>query len=316
MKIAVMGSGGVGGYYGGLLAQAGYDVTFIARGAHLAAICEKGLQVKSVHGGFTLAPVQATDTPADVGPVNLVMVCVKTPDTDRAAQDIRPMMGPDTIVMSLQNGIDAAQRLGTVVGIERIVGGTTWISSAIEAPGVIRQFSQFRRIVLGELDGRITARVQTIAEVLGSTGATVEVTDNILKVLWTKFVFIASVSGIGSLTRLEIGDYRAVSETHTLLAGLMREVEAVARAGGVVLDGDVIEQALAVVDGVAANIKPSMQRDVEAGRRSELESMIGVIGHRGRELGVATPIADMVYAALLPIELKACNRVANDEDRA
>lgn len=307
MKIAVMGSGGVGGYYGGLLAQAGYDVTFIARGAHLVALRENGLQVKSVHGDFTVAPVQATDTPVEVGPVALVMVCVKTPDTDRAAQGIKPMMGPDTTVMSLQNGIDAPERLGAVVGIERTIGGTTWISSAIEAPGVIRQFSQIRRIVLGELDGRITARVQALAEVLSSTGATVEVTDNILKVLWTKFVFIASISGIGSLTRLEIGDYRAVSETRTLLVGLMREVEAVARAGGVVLDGDVIEQALALVDGVAANIKPSMQRDVEAGRRSELESMIGVIGHRGRELGIATPIADMVYAALLPVELRARN---------
>jgi 2-dehydropantoate 2-reductase len=309
MKIAVMGSGGVGGYYGGLLAQAGYDVTFIARGAHLAALGENGLQVKSVHGDFTVAPVQATDTPAEVGPVDWVMICVKTPDTDRAAQGIKPMVGPDTTVVSLQNGIDAAERLGAAVGLEHIVGGVTWISSAIEAPGVIRQFSQIRRIVLGELDGRITARVQALAEVLSSTGTTVEVTDNILRVLWTKFVFIASISGVGSLTRLEIGDYRAVSETRTLLIGLMREVEAVARAGGVVLDGDVIEQALALVDGVAANIKPSMQRDVEAGRRSELESMIGVLGHRGRELGVATPIADMVYAALLPVELKACNRL-------
>jgi 2-dehydropantoate 2-reductase len=305
MKIAVMGSGGVGGYYGGLLAQAGHDVTFMARGAHLVALRENGLQVKSVHGDFAVAPVQATDTPSEVGPVALVMVCVKTLDTDRVAQGIKPMMGAETTVMSLQNGIDAAERLGAVVGIERIVGGATWISSAIEAPGVIRQFSQIRRIVLGELDGRITTRVKALAEVLSSTGATVEVTDNILKVLWTKFVFIASISGIGSLTQLEIGDYRAVSETRALLVGLMREVEAVARAGGVVLDGDVIEQALALVDSIAANIKPSMQRDVEAGRRSELESMIGVIGHRGRELGIATPIADMVYAALLPVELKA-----------
>ena len=307
MKIAVMGSGGVGGYYGGLLARAGYDVTFIARGAHLAALCENGLQVKSVHGDFTVAPVQATDTPDEIGPVNSVMVCVKTPDTDHAAQGIKSMVGSDTIVMSLQNGIDAAERLGAVVGIERIVGGATWISSAVESPGVIRQFSQIRRIVLGELDGRITARVQALAEALSSTGATVEVSDDILKVLWTKFVFIASISGIGSLTRLEIGDYRAVSKTRTLLVGLMREVEAVARAGGVALDGDVIEQVLALVDSVAAAIKPSMQRDVEAGRRSELESMIGVIGRRGRELGIATPVANMVYAALLPVELKAHN---------
>jgi 2-dehydropantoate 2-reductase len=305
MKIAVMGSGGVGGYYGGLLAQAGCDVTFIARGAHLAALCENGLQVKSVHGDFTITPVQSTDAPAEVGPVDLVLVCVKTPDTDRAAQGIKPLMGPDTTVVSLQNGIDAAERLGTVVGIGRVIGGVTWISSAIEAPGVIRQFSQFRRIVLGELDGQITARVQALAEVLSNAGATVEVSDNILKVLWTKFVFIAAVSGIGSLTRLQIGDYRTVPETRVLMVGLMREVEMIAHAAGVALDGDVTEQALAIVDGLAAHIKPSMQRDVETGRCSELESMVGVIGRRGRELGVATPIADMVYAALLPVELKA-----------
>jgi 2-dehydropantoate 2-reductase len=305
MKIAVMGSGGLGGYYGALLARAGHDVTFIARGAHLVALRENGLQVKSVHGDFTVAPVQATDTPAEVGPVDLVLVCVKTPDTEQAAQAIKPMIGSETTVMSLQNGIDAGERLGAVVGLERIVGAATWISSAIEAPGVIRQYSQFRRIVLGELDGRITARVQAIAEVLRGTGVTVEVTDDILKVLWTKFVFIAAISGIGSVTRLELGDYRSVPETRTLLVGLMREVEAVARAGGVVLEGDVVEQALALVDGFAPDIKPSMQRDVEAGRRSELESLIGVIGRRGRELGVATPIANVVYAVLLPVELRA-----------
>jgi 2-dehydropantoate 2-reductase len=273
------------------------------------ALRENGLQVKSVNGDFIVAPVQATDTPAEVGPVDLVVICVKTPDTDHAAQGTKPMLGPDTTVMSLQNGIDAAERLGAVVDIERIVGATTWISSAIESPGVIQQFSKVRRVVLGELDGQITARVQALAEVLSGTGASVEVTDNILKVLWTKFVFIASISGIGSLTRLEIGDYRGVSETRALLVSLMREVETVARASGVVLDGDVTERALAFVDSVAPNIKPSMQRDVEAGYRSELESMIGVIGRIGRESGLATPVADMVYAALVPIELKARNKL-------
>jgi 2-dehydropantoate 2-reductase len=308
MKIAVMGSGGVGGYYGGLLARAGQDVTLIARGAHLAALREKGLQVKSVHDDFTVAPIQATDAPAEVGPVDLVLVCVKTPDTEQAAEAIKPMVGPDTVVMSLQNGVDAAERIGATVGMDRMVGGTTWISSVIEAPGVIRQFSQFRRIVLGELDGGITKRVQAIADVLSNAGATVEVTDDVLKVLWTKFVFIASISGIGSLTRLEIGESRSVPETRGLLAGLMREVEAVARASGIALDGDVVEEALVLVDRLAPSIKPSMQRDVEAGRRSELESMIGVISHKGRELGLPTPTADMVYAALLPVELKARGR--------
>lgn len=308
MKISVMGSGAVGGYYGGSLARAGHDVTFIARGAHLAALRTNGLKVNSVHGDFTISPVQATDIPAEVGPVDLVLVCVKTPDTDQAAQAIKPMVGPDTTVMSLQNGIDAAERIGAVVGMKHIVGGATWLSSAIETPGVIRQISQFRRIVLGELDGRITPRVQALFEVLKSTGATVELSDNIVKVLWTKFMFIASISGIGSLTRLGIGDYRAVPETRALLVSLMREVEAVARANGITLDTDAIEQILVLIGNAAPTIKPSMQLDVEAGRRSELESMIGIICRKGRELGVPTPITDIVYAALLPGELKARNK--------
>jgi 2-dehydropantoate 2-reductase len=305
MKIAVMGSGAVGGYYGGLLARTGQDVTFIARGAHLAALRKNGLQVKSLHGDFTIAPVQVTDSPADLGLVDLVIVCVKTPDTDEASQAMKPMVGPDTTVMSLQNGIDAAERIGAVVGMKNMVGGATWLSSSIETPGMIRQISQFRRIVLGELDGRITPRGQAVFEVLKGTGATVELSDNILKVLWTKFVFIASISGVGSLTRLEIGDYRSVPETRALLVGLMREVDALAGASGIRLDADVIEQTLALIDNAAPNIKPSMQRDVEASRRSELDSMIGVIQRKGRQLSVSTPTADMVYAALLPGELKA-----------
>lgn len=305
MKIAVMGSGAVGGYYGGLLARTGQDVTFIARGAHLAALRKNGLEVKSVHGDFTIAPVQVTHSPAELGLVGLVMVCVKTPDTDEASQAMKPMVGPDTTVMSLQNGIDAADRIGAVVGMKNIVGGATWLSSTIEAPGMIRQISQFRRIVLGELDGRITPRVEAVFEVLKGTGATVELSDNILKVLWTKFVFIASISGVGSLTRLAIGDYRSVPETRALLVGLMREVDALASASGIRLDADVIEQTLALIDNAAPNIKPSMQRDVEASRRSELDSMIGVIQRKGRELSVSTPTADMVYAVLLPGELKA-----------
>ncbi len=305
MKIAVMGSGGVGGYYGGLLARAGQEVTLIARGAHLAALRKHGLQVRSVHGDFSITPVQATDTPARVGPVDLVLVSVKAPDTEGAAQAIKPMVGPDTTVVSLQNGLDAAERIGTVIGMDHMVGGATWLSSAIEAPGVIRQLSQFRRIVVGELDGRITPRVQAIFEALKSTGATVELSENIVKVLWTKFLFIASISGVGSLARLGIGDYRAIPETRAVLVGLMREVEAVAHASGTALDQDVIEQTLALIDNAGPTIKPSMQLDVEAGRRSELDSMIGIICRKGNEVNLPTPVADVIYGALLPGDLKA-----------
>jgi 2-dehydropantoate 2-reductase len=305
MKIAIMGTGGVGGYYGGLLAQRGHDVTFIARGEHLKAIQENGLQVKSIHGDFHVKAAQATDDPTRIGPVDLVVFSTKTYSIDEAAKQIKPLVGAETTVLPLQNGIDAADRIGTIVGMEHLLGGVTWISSAVEAPGVIKQISQFRRVVTGELDGQATARVQAVYKAFEETGITAELSENILKVLWTKFVFISTASSLGSLTRLPIGIYRSVPETRAMMTGLMQEVEAVARAQGVELDPDVVQKSLDFVDNAAPHIKPSMQLDVEAGRRSELESMIGVIGRKGRELGVPTPVADMVYASLLPGELAA-----------
>lgn len=305
MRIAVMGTGGTGGYFGGLLAQHGNDVTFIARGAHLAAIREKGLQVKSLHGDFSVTPTRATDVPADVGAVDLVLFCTKTYDTETGAAAIKPMVGSQTTVLSLQNGIDAAERIGAVIGHEHMLGGVAYVSSAVEAPGVIKQISQFRRIVLGELDGHTTPRVKAIHETLLATGATAELAENIRRVLWTKFVFILPVSAVGSLTRLPMGGYRAVPETRTILAGLMREVEAVAAAHGVPLAADVVDASLRFMDQSAPQIKPSMQLDIETGHRTELESMIGVLGRKGREVGVPTPMADLVYGLLLPVELKA-----------
>ncbi len=310
MKILIAGSGGVGGYYGGLLAQSGNDVTFLARGEHLRAIREHGLRIKSVHGDFTVFPAQATDIPAEVGPVELILFCTKTYDTENVAEALRPCVGTNTVIISLQNGVDAAERIGAILGIEHVLGGVTWISSAVEAPGVIRQFSQFRRIVFGELDGRITPRAQAIYQTLNASGATIELSENILSMIWTKFVFIAAVSGISSLTRLEMGEFRHVPETRALMTALMREVEALARAQNIALDADVVEKSLAFVDAAAPNIKSSMQRDVESGHRTELESMIGVICRKGREWNVPTPVADFVYAALLPVELKARRQVA------
>lgn len=305
MKIMMMGSGGVGAYYGGLLAQQGNDVTFIARGAHLQALQENGLQVKSVHGDFAIRPAKATDNPAEAGSMDLILLCVKTYDTLDAVKALQSAIGPQTVVMSLQNGVDAPERIGKIVGMEHILGGMTQISSAIEAPGVVKQVSQFRRIVFGELDGSISARIQSIENVLKSTGITVEITADIRKVLWTKLVFISAASGLGSLTRLSMGDYRSVPETRAMIVSLMKEVEAVARKQGANLDPDVVEKSLKFMDDAASHIKASMQLDVDAGRRTELESIIGVIGRKGREAGIPTPTADFIYAALLPVDLKA-----------
>jgi 2-dehydropantoate 2-reductase len=305
MKILIMGTGGVGGYYGGLLAQAGNDVTFVARGAHLYAVRHEGLIVHSVHGDFVISPANATDDPLNVGPVDLVLFCVKAYSTEEAAQAIRPAVGPQTAVLSLQNGVDAAERIGKVVGAEHVIGGATWLSSAVEAPGIIRQVSQFRRVVLGELDGSRSERIQSVAEVLKNTGITVEISEDILKILWTKFVFISSASSFGSLTRLPMAEYRSIPETRAMITRLMQEVELLARAQRIALDEDVVQKCLDFMDSAAAHIKASMQLDVESGHRTELESMVGVIGRKGRELGVPTPVADFIYASLLPVELKA-----------
>lgn len=305
MKIAIMGTGGVGAYYGGLLAQTGQDVTFIARGTHLQAIRDKGLHVKSVHGDFSVSPARATDKPSDVGPVDMILFTTKTYQTDEAVKLIKPMIGKDTVVIPLQNGIDAADRIGAVVGMEHILGGVTWLSAAIEAPGVIGQYSQFRRIALGEFSGQTTHRLNAIHDALQASGATVEVSDNILKILWTKFVFISSVSAMGSLTRVTFGEYRSVPEARAVLTEALGEVVAVAQARGVSLDPDIVDKTLAFIDGSTPGIKPSMQRDVESGKPSELESMIGIIVRMGTEHNVPTPVMRFAYAMLKPGELKA-----------
>jgi 2-dehydropantoate 2-reductase len=308
MKILIMGTGGVGGYYGGLLAQQGHTVTFIAHGTHLQAIRREGLIVKSVHGDFTVFPASATEDPGEAGEMDLILFCVKTYDTDESARSIRPAVGPQTIVMSLQNGIDAAERIGSVVGIEHVIGGVTWLSSAVEAPGIIRQVSQFRRIVFGELAGGRSKRITFLTEAFKNTGITVEVSEDIQKVLWTKLVFITAISSLGSLTRLPLGDYRSIAETRSLLSNIMKEVETVARAQNVQLDADVVEKWLEFIDNSVPHIKPSMQLDIETGHRTELESMIGVVRRKGHELRVHVPAIDFVYASLLPVEWKAQKR--------
>ncbi len=305
MKIAIMGTGGVGGYYGGLLAQSGQDVTFIARGAHLRAIREQGLKVKSVHGDFTVPPAKATDTPAEVGPVDMVLFATKTYQTDEAAQLITPMVAQNTVIVSLQNGIDAADRIARVVGMEHMLGGVTWLSAAVEAPGLIGQYSQFRRIALGEFSGEATPRLKAALDALQATGATVEVSDVILKVLWTKFVFIAPVMAMGSLTRVTFGEYRNVPEARAMLTDAISEVASVAKAKGVKLDEDVVKKTLAFIDSSEPGIKPSMQRDVESGKPSELEAMIGAVVRLGDEHNVPTPVMKFAYAMLKPGELKA-----------
>ncbi len=305
MKIAIMGTGGVGGYYGGLLALKGHDVTFIARGAHLEAILDKGLRVKSVHGDFTISPARATDKPADIGPVDLIIFTTKTYHTEDAARAIKPMVGRDTIVMPLQNGVDSVERIGAAVGLEHLIGGVTWLSAAIEEPGVIGQYSDFRRIAVGEVSGATTTRLRAVFDALATSGATVELSDNISRVIWTKFAFIAPVAAISCLTRSPFGDFRDVPEARSALSAAIGEVAAVARAAGVALDSDIVEKTLAFTDNSAPSMKTSMQRDMECGKPAELESLVGIVARMGEKYGVPTPVMGLAYAMLKPAALKA-----------
>ncbi len=305
MKIAIFGAGGVGGYFGGLLAHAGHDVTFIARGAHLEAIRSRGLQVKSVHGDFVVRPAQAADDPASVGPVDYVILAVKHYHLSQAAPALRPLVGASTTVVPLLNGVDAHEHLIQVLGPEPVVGGLCSIVSMIESPGVIRQESQLRRVVVGELDGRRSERVERIVQAWAACGAQAEHPPDIHVEMWTKFLFIASFGGVSSLARATIGEIVAVPETRTLLRDAMREVEAVGRAAGVALSEDVVERMMALVESFEPSATSSMQRDVTAGKPFELEAFSGTIVRRGAAHGVETPIHRSIYALLLPALRKA-----------
>lgn len=305
MKIAIMGSGGVGGYFGGLLAQAGEDVTFIARGEHLRAIQSNGLRVESVHGGFTIQPAHATDDPAEIGPVDLVLSTTKTYQIEESTEAMRPLVGAETAVLPLQNGVDASERMAAILGPEPVLGGACWVVSAIVAPGEIQQRSQFRRIALGELNGQITPRAEQIAAALDRAGAVVDLSAEINKVRWAKFLFIASISGVGAVTRVPAGEVTKCAEARSLLEESMCEIEALAQAAGVTLDEDAVEKAMEFCDNLAPDATASMQRDIIDGKPSELEAQNGYVMRRGAELGVAVPVNGFIYRALLPQERRA-----------
>ncbi|MBN1661896.1 MAG: ketopantoate reductase family protein [Anaerolineae bacterium] len=300
MRIVVLGAGGVGGYYGGLLARAGHDVTLVARGAHLAALRAQGLCVESVHGDFEVAPVNATDDAAALEPADLVLVTVKSYDLERVVEGARGLVGEKTAVLPLLNGLDAAERVAAVIGDGPVLVGLTHISSSIAAPGVIRQVSPLRRITFGERDGRETERARHIRDVLAGTGIEVVFTSAVERALWTKFLFIASIGGVCCLARQPIGPVLATAETRALYVEALREVESVARARGVTLASEVVEQALELTVGFPADTRPSMLVDLEAGRRLELEAMSGTVVRYGREVGVETPVHGVIYAALKP----------------
>jgi 2-dehydropantoate 2-reductase len=300
MRIAIMGSGGTGGYFGGLLARAGEEVTFIARGAHLEALRMRGLTVKSrLVGEFTL-PVRATDTPNEVGPVDLILFCVKTYDTDTAAQSIDPLIGADTMVLSLQNGVENAERIARITGHNSGLSAVAYVVSATEAPGVIAQTAGPGKIILGELAGGTSARVERLHSVLQRAEIAAEVHPDVRIAIWQKFLFICAFSGVTALTRVPIGAILADPVTHDLFRGTLEEAEAVARASGIELLEDCVEQAMATAAAVEPWGRGSMYHDLAHGLRLELEALNGEVVRRGDQHDIQTPLNFAIYAALKP----------------
>lgn len=306
MRIAIWGVGGVGGYFGARLAQAGEDVVFIARGAHLEAIRANGLTVDSIAGDFRVTPAQATDDPGEVGPFDAVVVGVKAWQVPQAAEQMKAVTTPDTVILPLQNGVEAPRQLAAVLGKEHVLGGLCRIMSFISAPGVIRHAAIDPYVAFGELDNRHSERVARLKEIFDrAPGLSAEVPEDINLAMWRKFLLIAAWSGVGAVSRAPIGVMRSQPETRALLLQAMEEIVAVAQAHGVVLSQSDIEKTMVFIDGLAAGGTASMQRDIIEGRPSELASQNGAVVRLGEEKGVATPLHSTIYHSLLPQERRA-----------
>lgn len=297
-RFAVMGAGGVGGYFGARLADAGYPVAVIARGDHLRAIRERGIAVRSPSGDVTFEPTIATDDAGAIGPVDTVLFTVKLYDVEQAATAIRPLLGAETMVLALQNGVDAAERIAGIVGKDRVIGGTTYIFTAIDSPGVIRHLGPLARIVFGELDGRASERTDRLLACLQAARIDADLSTDITAELWRKFVIFASMSAITCLARVPYGPIVGDPDLLALCETAMREVEAVARARNVALAPDVVAQHMAAITGYGPDVNTSMYRDLASGRRLEVEHLSGAVARLGRDTGVDTPFHRAAYALL------------------
>lgn len=302
MRIAIIGAGGVGGYFGGRLAQAGIDTTFIARGATLDALRARGLRVDSVKGDFILDRVNATDDPATVGPVDAILLAVKAWQLADAAKNLGPMLGPDTMVVPLENGIDAPDVLAPIVGREHVLGGLCAIVSFIVEPGHVRHAAFDPLVMFGELDNTRTARVERLRDAFVRAGVNAQVPEDIHHSMWTKLLFIAVMSGVGALTRVPIDVWRASPEIRDIALAALREIVAVAAARGVDLGTDAVDITWQRYEGMAPGSTASLQRDVMEGKPSELDAQLGAIVRLARENGVDVPVLSLIYHALVPQE--------------
>jgi len=298
MRIAIIGAGGIGAIYGASLAKAGADVTFVARGAHLAAMRERGLKIEGDRGEMHISPAQATDDPSDIGPVDIVLFCVKLWDVESAGAAIRPLIGPETGVIPLQNGVDAHERLIPVLGREAVMGGTAFVTGSIVAPGIVRQTGTYQRMTFGERDRTISPRGKRLAELCAAAGFEGVLSPDVLVPLWDKFTMLVPLANVNALTRAPLGKYRADPDTWSLVLGSVHETVAVGRAEGVNLAPDAADQAIALIRSMPDHHMTSMGNDLLRGNRLELPWFAGKVVELGRKHGVPTPVNSVVYAAL------------------
>ena len=299
MKIAVMGAGGIGGCYGGLLAQAGNDVTLIARGAHLAAIKEKGLQLIQPEGDFTVA-VAATDDPSQVGPVELVIFSVKAHQNSKAVPLIEPLVGEDTTILTIQNGVESADELGQDYGAKRGLPGSAYLLSNITSPGVIKQLSLVPRVAFGESNGDRSQRAVAIRNIFCEANIEAELSDDISKALWSKLLYNSPANAMASAARLSPRDLIEYPHGAAMFRSAIQEVANVGTAYGISFGQDDVQRAMDLITARPMGARGSMQADLEAGRPLELEAIVGSVRRIGRKVNVPTPVFDMLYTLLLP----------------
>lgn len=305
MRIAVFGVGGAGGRFGAFLARGGQEMVFIARGEHLSAIREAGLVVETPEGEIRVRPAAATDDPAEAGPADVVLLGVKSWQVEEAARAMRPMFGPDTFVVPLQNGVEAAALLAATLGAERVLGGLCATFSYLTAPGRIRSIGQVHTVGFGELDNRASERAERLARAFQAAGVRATIPSDIHVALWQKFLFVVPFGGVGAVAGEPIGLLRSQPETRRMLLGGMREIFEVGKARGVRLPEGSVEMAMEFLDGLAPDGTSSLQRDIAQGRPSELEAWNGAVVRLGREVGVETPVHASIYRRLLPLEQRA-----------
>ncbi|MFZ1001127.1 MAG: 2-dehydropantoate 2-reductase [Pseudolabrys sp.] len=299
MRIAAMAAGAVGGYFGARLAAAGHDVFFIARGAHRDAIVKNGLKIESVHGDMHLAKPNVTDDPAEAGPVDIVLFAVKLWDTESAAEAARPLLGPDSRLITFQNGIDSVDRLSAVLGADRVVGGAAYIATVMASPGVIRHTSQFAILRIGRADKKPDAKLSAFVDAGKAAKLDIDLSADIQRELWQKFIFLTAMAGSTASLRSTIGPIIADPELREFFHALMEEAFAVGKAKGVALDHAYIDERMNfLVNKIEPGMRASMAHDLERGNRLELDWLAGKVRALGREFGIPTPASDTVYTVL------------------